>query len=50
MQVGLMWCYNFKDYKKYCHLFGLKESDYKSLLDYKKYLQYQSDELLESGV
>lgn len=49
MKIANMWCYNFSDYKKYCHLFGLKENNYKSLQDFKKYMIYQSEELLNGG-
>jgi hypothetical protein len=30
--------FNFKNYKIYCKLTGLKENDYKSLLEFKKFL------------
>jgi hypothetical protein len=40
----MLWVYDFSDYKEYCHLFGLVPSRYKSLLNYKRFLEIQKEE------
>ena len=35
-----MWYYDFEDYKTYCLLTNQKACRYKSLLDYKRFLEY----------
>ena len=40
--------FNFKNFKWYCKIAGLKENNYKSLQEFKKFLQLK-DTILKSG-
>lgn len=40
--------FNFKNYKTYCKITGLKENNYKSLREFKKFLKLK-DTILKSG-
>ena len=42
--------FTFKNYKKFCKLTGLKENDYKSLLEFKKFLQLKNTIVTECKV
>lgn len=35
--------FTFENYKTFCKLTGLKENDYKSLLEFKKFLQLKNE-------
>lgn len=35
-----MWSFNFSDYKLYCLITNIKACRYKSLLEYREFLEY----------
>lgn len=35
--------FTFENYKTFCKITGLKENDYKSLLEFKKFLQLKNE-------
>lgn len=41
-----MWEYTFNDYKLYCDLLSLKASNFKNLLEFKRFIKYLDKDVI----